>query len=373
MEKKETDIIESLKKLVQETEPKPSTMQKVDEKLLRNIVQEQIKTIKLTRENLGEELIGSLSAEGSGKVVKLELPSGAIVRTPEANTIPAFLKIIDDLLVGNNVFLYGEAGTGKTTLAERVADVLKIDYLTINCNQWTSPLHIIGGQTIEGYAEGTLIRAWKEGKMLILDEMPKLDSNTAGLLNDALAKSDKEPGAIIFNGRGEPIKKHKNFCCIATGNTTGKGTSPRYNGNNKQDLSLLDRFSGNFYEVGFNRALEKSLLHTKVYEICDKVRNEIIRVNADEIMTLRTMLQMNKVYHLEMKRELGILQKVNGGKTLIDSLNSYFAIMNKDKAELIKANVNLELFSNTYKDRGIFMDDLERSNDPDLKKASRAA
>ena len=129
-------------------------------------------------------------------------------------------QMVSDLLDGNNIYLMGKAGTGKTYLAEAIAEtILGQPKFMINCSQWTSPIEIRGGQTIEGYQEGILVEAWAKGGVLILDELPKLDPNTAGLLNAALAEASKQPkydenGKVIektiptiTNGRGEKIKK----------------------------------------------------------------------------------------------------------------------------------------------------------------------
>ena len=291
---------------------------------------------------------------------------------PELTQIPSFMKVLDDLSSGNNVFLVGSAGTGKTTLAEKVAyslfgrkedDGAAPPFVVVNCNQWTSPIDLKGGQTIEGYKEGAMIEAWRDGKILILDEMPKLDANTAGILNDALAKSAKED-SIIFNGLNEPVKKHSKFGYIATGNVIGKGASGNYVGNNKQDASLLDRFSGAIYRIGFNETLERQLIYPAVVEISIKIRKAILRYegkeqeddDTEDIMTLRTMLNIQRAYELEMKRETGmkdeygkILRKVPNGKTLKDALDSFFLAMSKDKAEHLKAEVNIEGFFNSYK------------------------
>ena len=292
--------------------------------------------------------------------------------TPDVVQIPSFMKILDDLSSGNNVFLIGSAGTGKTTLAEKIAysffgrtenDKAALPFVTINCNQWTSPIDIKGGQTIEGYKEGGLIEAWREGKILILDEMPKLDANTASLLNDALAKTAKDD-AIIFNGKNEPIKKHDDFGCIASGNTDGKGASGAYVGNNRQDASLLDRFSGCVYRIGFNEELERSVVYPAVAEVCIKIRKGILSWegknenddDTEDIMTLRTMLNLERAYVLEMKRELGLkdehgkrYRRFPNGKTLKDAMLSYFSMMNSQKAETIKTNANIEGFFNSYK------------------------
>ncbi len=291
---------------------------------------------------------------------------------PEVEQIPQFMKILDDLSVGNNVYLGGSTGTGKTTLGEKTAYSLKgrlenddkeMPFVTLNCSQWTSPIDIKGGQTMEGYREGALIEAWRDGKILILDEMPKLDANTAGLLNDALAKSAKED-AIIFNGQNKPIKKHKDFGCIGTGNVIGKGLNSNYIGNNKQDGSLWNRFSGCIYHIGYNEELERSIIYSVVFGICLAIRKAILNYegrssdddNSEDVMTLRTMLNLERIYELEMKRETGIKdefgkshQNVPGGKTLRDSLESYFMAMNFEKAEFIKDKVNLEGFYNSYK------------------------
>lgn len=291
---------------------------------------------------------------------------------PEIQQIPSFMKILDDLSVGNNVFLVGSKGTGKSRLQEQVSysffgrrrnDKKELPFEIINCNQWTSPIDIIGGQTLDGYQEGALSKAWGEGKILLLDELPKLDPNTAGLLNYALAKTaDKD--AIILNGQKKPIVKHPDFGCIASGNTLGKAISQAYVGNNKQDASLLDRFSGSIYEVGFNEALERQVVYPAVVTICINIRNAILAYEGagtigeetEDIMTLRTMNNIQRIYELEMMREMGI-KDANGtihgavrlGKTLKDCLESYFLTMSKEKAAHIKDEVGYENFINNYK------------------------
>ncbi len=300
------------------------------------------------------------------------------LNTPETLQIPAFTKVLDDLQLKNNVFLVGSAGTGKTTLAEKVAyaffgrtenDGKPPPFVVVNCNQWTSPIDLKGGQTMEGYKEGAVTQAWKTGKILILDEMPKLDANTAGILNDALAKAAKD-GAIIFNGKNQPIKKHAKFGCIATGNVIGKGASGNYVGNNKQDASLLDRFSGAIYRIGFNETLERQLIYPAVAEICIGIRKAILQYegkaayddDTEDLMTLRTMLNLQRAYELEMKRELKLkdatgkpVAKVPNGKTLKDAMESYFMAISSDKANHIKTVVNMEGFYNSY--RGKVMKD----------------
>ncbi len=291
---------------------------------------------------------------------------------PEIRQIPSFMKILDDLSVGNNVFLVGSKGTGKSRLQEQVSysffgrrrnDKKELPFEIINCNQWTSPVDIIGGQTLDGYQEGALSKAWGEGKILLLDELPKLDPNTAGILNYALAKT-ADTNAIILNGQKKPIRKHPDFGCIASGNTLGKAVSHSYVGNNKQDSSLLDRFSGSIYRIGFNEALERQIVYPAVVNICIDIRNSILAYegegtmdqDTEDIVTLRTMINMQRIYELEMMREMGlkdangtIHQTVTNGKTLKDCLESFFWTMSREKATRIKDEVGYENFINSYK------------------------
>ena len=321
---------------------------------------------KIGLSNLGQDVIDFFK---QFQPIRLELPSMAIVDIPDGQN-PDFWKMMDDLFLGNNIFLHGPAGTGKTTLAEALAytkaGIAKKDWKgtpvparTINCSQWTGPIDIIGGQTIEGYKEGRLTEAWRDGYMLILDELPKLDPNTAGLLNDALAKAGT-PDATMTSGEGKQYKKHPNFCVVGTGNTTMKGTSAQYGGNNKQDASLIDRFSGNYYLVGFDEALEKSLIFPVVHEVCVRIRQEILRLKSDDIMTLRTMLHFNKVYVLEMERLTNKRPAVANGKTLKDSLESYLSLMSPDIQDKVRTAVSITSYYNTYRNAKSFLAEYEK-------------
>lgn len=291
---------------------------------------------------------------------------------PEIDQIPYFMKVLDDMSVGHSVYLWGTKGTGKSHLSDIVSysfmgrnrsDKKELPYVEINSSNWSSPTEIIGGQTMDGYREGKLIEAWRDGKTLIIDEMPKLDPNTAGLLNAPLAKMANKD-AVIFNALGQPFVKHKDFACIASGNIKPYSTSLNYVGNNQQDASLWDRFAANSYQIGFNETLEESLIYPVIVAKCWQVRNAVINYdggngmdndNENHIITLRTMLNFQRIYELEMKRELritdsqGTYTKIKNGKTLMDSFESYFSTMSKEKAHHIKEASGIEAFYNSYK------------------------
>jgi cobaltochelatase CobS len=284
-------------------------------------------------------------------------------------------NIVSDLLEGNNVYLTGKAGTGKTFMAEKIAnDIMGQPSYTVNCSQWTSPIEIRGGQTIRGYEEGLLIKAWANGGILILDELPKLDPNTAGLLNAALAKTADQPqydenGKIIpdtipyiVNGKGERVYKGTGypdpvkpsdialskvpeqirfrFGVIGTGNTDMMNVGNKYGGNQRQDYSLVDRFAGSFYTIENDPILEKSLTYPYVFAISDAIRKFLeSKTDALQSISLRTMLNFNRTFEQEM---LNKIQSVfadeifdaDGNqvspKTIENAIDSFVDMMQKD-------------------------------------------
>jgi len=193
-------------------------------------------------------------------------------------TNPTHLYITDDYIVTHNTYIAGI-----------IADRINYKLITLNCNQYTSPLDILGGQTIDGYQEGRLTEAWGnidlglnaknqpyEGALLLLDELPKIDPNTAGLLNDGLAKikdavkvvelangTSIEVQPTISNGKGQRISRAKIFV-IATGNSLLNEANKDYEANFKQDLSLQDRFAGSCYRITYNYKFEYEKIMTNI-------------------------------------------------------------------------------------------------------------
>ncbi len=321
----------------------------LDKESLKELLHDTLKEVKIRYSDLDSDVqkrFSSLPLVMSYELVERTLPT--FTKPP----IAEFQQMIDDVVMGNNVFLIGGAGTGKTFTVENLIskNALGREYITINCSQWTSPTEIIGGQTMDGYVEGKLIEAWKNGWVLILDELPKIDPNTAGLFNDALSKT-KLNDAIIFNARKESFKKHPDFACIATGNIYPNKESISYGANNKQDLSLLDRFSGSVYFIEKNPAIEKQIIQNEMlWSICDKVRTVIEELKYEAQLSLRFMQNARDAFALEMKRikstkSNGI--QANEGKTFKSTMDCYLSTFTELQQVNIKTKIRYnELFKN---------------------------
>lgn len=340
----------------------------VSAKELENAVNEALKTKKIGLSNLDASLQSFLTQQAK---IKLEL-KGLNWNSSQSRPIkvevlsdPLFQKMLTDSLANNNIYLYGTAGSGKTFIATQLADFLGFQYIEINCNQYTSPLEIIGGQTIDGYQEGKLIRAWANldetgkkdsdaaGSLLCIDEMPKIDPNTAGLFNSALAKvkDKRQVGNQSFppqieNAKGEK-KDKKPLVIVATGNLKLNEVSTEYEANFKQDLSLQDRFAGSTYRVDYNYKSEWLGMMEGfgfIFIACMRLRRKIIenKYTGFAFVSRRILANLRDTYiiYRQVKdnavQDPVVAQTLTAPKSVIDGMNAFLSLFKPDQITILK-------------------------------------
>jgi cobaltochelatase CobS len=370
----------------------------VDREEVSDIVREVIEEDKIAYDDLDADLKSRIAA--LPKSIQLTIIKEGITRQQgkeikEGSDRPLVQKILSDVEARNNVYLYGGAGTGKTVLATTIQKILDWELIEVNCNQFTSPLELIGGQTIDGYQEGKVVRAFanlaqdgktpmaKQGCVLLLDELPKLDPNTAGILNSALAKTSdydretREPVSIA-NARGERFIR-KNIFVIATGNTLLNSDSVDYEANFKQDLSLQDRFVGSTYEVFVDVELEWNIILAKkwafIFIFMNKVRNSIKKngFQSKAFVSIRIMKALQKTYVVYRtitdnpgKAQFTAMPSLDTSftpatntegnlfalsilepskvKTLEDGIDEFFSLFTEEQSEAIKSECDYDSF-----------------------------
>jgi len=343
---------------------------------VRREIEEVLKARKINETDLSDSLRALIQSSR-----KIELTITQLNAQPKVtSTTDAFLQkpltqmLLSDMRARNNSYLYGAAGTGKTYMAEEIANLLGWTLITVNCSQYTSPLDILGGQTIEGYQEGRVSMAWEnviyesdgssrkvDGVVLLLDELPKIDPNTAGIMNDALAKvkNFKEVPATgglirptIRNGKGVELSL-QNLFVIATGNVPLNTIDPDYEANFKQDLSLQDRFVGSTYKIGYDYQFEFNNImagYSFIWIFLIKVREAIVELRAQSqaFVSMRIMINAKETYrtYRDVLDEIktGKANLISSPKTLIDTMDEFFNLFKPAQKDSIISSVDYDGF-----------------------------
>ncbi len=378
-------VINSLNNAIEQA----TTNVDVSDEKIRDIVSEEINTTKIGIKNLSKSVVELIGRSQTVTLVNFQNKSKA---KSDSKIRKLAEVILSDFEAGNNVYLYGGAGTGKTYISNQIADYLNYKLITLNCNQFTGGLDIVGGQTIEGYQEGRLTTAFGnidlgtfvnedgidvpyKGALLLLDELPKLDPNSAGILNDGLSKI-KDPYKYkgtnangeeivippsIMNGRGELIFK-KNVFVIATGNSKLNEANKDYEANFKQDLSLQDRFAGSTYRVTIDPDFEleqimkgiavniggKDLIcnFTFIFNFLFRLRTAIDeqeRYNSRAFVSTRLMVSMRDTY-IAYRVNNSQENPIPNPKTLQMGIESFLSLFTDEQKGFLETQVDIKQF-----------------------------
>ena len=368
----------------------------LDENEVKRIVREEIETDKIKFEDLDDTIKKLLNNQPTNVTLTIKQGTAVKVVTMSVDasiTRPLVQKVLSDILARNNVYLYGGAGTGKTFLAGTLKRFLGWNMIVVNCNQFTSALELIGGQTIDGYQEGKVIRAFGnlnpdgspmgKGCILLLDELPKIDPNTAGILNSVLAsigQYDNGEPATIQNAKGDVIERGECFI-MATGNSLLNTKDAEYEANFKQDLSLQDRFAGSTYKVFVDEKFEwENILFKKwafIFLYLTKLRKIIQEegFTSKAFVSVRLMMSVQKTYNVfrTIKQASGSTKSVTPDpevsftpapipsalegvqsqsvKTVEDSMNEFFSLFTTEQADILKTKTDYNGWLNIVKEK----------------------
>lgn len=217
-------------------------------------------------------------------------------KTTKTNTPKILDNQFGDILelVANheNVYLYGPAGSGKNVLCEELAKALNVPFYYQNTI--LTKFDISGYKNAGGEFEETeFYKAWTNGGLFMLDEVDNSQAEALIALNAALAN-----GYYTFPNIGK-VKAHKDFYCIAAGNTNGQGATDEYCGRYKMDESSRDRFF--FVKIDYNKDIEKSIVgeHKDILSFVYDLRKIVNELQLSLICGYRAISKLEKYYNKE--------------------------------------------------------------------------
>ena len=233
----------------------------------------------------------------------ISLPDGTENTVKDQILPPKFDTVLKKVAMGDAVYMYGPAGSGKNILAQQVAKALGLDFYY--CSTITQEYKLEGFIDAGGvYHETELYRAFKNGGLFMLDEMDASCPEALIILNNAL-----EQGYFTFPCG--VVKAHENFRCIAAGNTCGHGATVEFNGRMKIDEATLNRFSIEY--MGYDERIELACAgdDTELVEFIHELRKASQKAGMYLVLGYRNIKRVAKysaVFSIESALESDILR-----------------------------------------------------------------
>lgn len=151
-----------------------------------------------------------------------------------------------------NVYMHGPAGSGKSTAARQAAEALKLDYGYMPLNPQTPDSRLLGYMHAGGeYVPSEFFKRYTQGGVFCLDEIDNASASLVTTLN-----------SLLENGHGAfpngVYARHKDFICVCTANTIGRGGDVQYPERRALDGAFLERFI--FLSWEYDRTLTDNIV-----------------------------------------------------------------------------------------------------------------
>ncbi len=174
-----------------------------------------------------------------------------------------------------NALLVGPAGCGKTTGVAMLAETLQLPFYRVSLSAgvdegvlqgWLLPVEQ-GGQFT--YVPSTVVKAYEEGGVVLLDELDAADANMLIILSAVL---DEGQWAIPMRHNQPTLKRHADFVVVGAANTWGHGASRKFVGAQQLDERTLSRFRMGQIACDYDADLEADLYEASVVEMGQRLR-----------------------------------------------------------------------------------------------------
>ena len=243
-----------------------------------------------------------------------------------------FDKIVSMVMDGEAVYLCGAAGTGKSYLAQQVAETLGLEYwYTASV---VDDIQLKGFIDANGrYHETQFYKAFTQGGVFLLDELDASVPETLVLLNNALANG-------YFDFPVGRTTAHKDFHAIAAGNTFGTGADSTYTGRYCLDAASMDRFA--LIPVDYDREIETAMANGDIalVDFAEDFRKAVSKCGTTCLCTYRGIKRLAKFAAYMSKADALRIGLTKG--LAVDDIRTIYANMSVNNewrnalAELVK-------------------------------------
>jgi hypothetical protein len=202
------------------------------------------------------------------EIEKIERSDGSIEQPHEM-----FGYVLTLLEARQPVLAIGEAGTGKSFLAEQIADYMNVEYSEAPMTPGASRGDLLGRHTMSGtfritpdgdggfvaegngYIPAECVERYSGGGLMNFEELDAADPGMVIVLNNAM-----ESKQMYNTVSGERHEKHSDFMAYATANTFGLGANRQYTGRERLDFATLDRWRMGRVILKVDPLVEESIL-----------------------------------------------------------------------------------------------------------------
>jgi cobaltochelatase CobS len=238
----------------------------------------------------------------------------------------AFDKIVKVIEKKHAVYLYGPAGTGKSRLAEQIAEYLKLDFYP--ASTITQEFKLTGYEDAGGkYHQTNFYKAVKNGGLFFLDEMDSCAPEVLVALNGVLASG-------YFDFPHETVYIHKDFRVISAGNTIGRGGDMNYTGRFALDVSTLDRFLA--IKIDYSEKIDMAVAKNDIslVQFAHELRKASEETGITILMSYRSIsriVEFMDIFDLKEVMDMSLIKgiasddvKMLARNMTLDSTNKYY-------------------------------------------------
>ena len=257
----------------------------VDAKDVQRICADMIKDIKPQTANYGTITINNETHNVTGKVTA------------------KFKAICTTIAKGYPLYMYGDAGTGKSHTAKQVAEALGLDFYESQ--------QVLFAHEMKGYGDAggnfvptPFFKAFTNGGLFFLDEIDASQPEALVVLNTAIANR-RFDFPVVGN-----VEAHPNFRVIAAGNTKMTGADIEYTARSVQDASTKNRFF--FTNVDYTKEIEDMLAgdDVSIANFCRDLRHA---KTAAQITLCVSYRSIQTLADKDMQEAWGLKELIMGG------------------------------------------------------------